>query len=324
MGTRYLTDLADVLRRAGLTVVEVGPNTPAGWTVGDEWRTRSRSSGGFDGDRPWGICWHHTASNPGTSAAANVQYGTFNSPDEPIMNLYLHADGVWYVCAAGATNTEGKGGPLATSHGTIPADQGNTHTLSVEAGNDGVGEVWPVEQIDAYFAGTIALLDAYQLEPGDVFLHATWAPTRKIDPARADAVAGVWQPRSINTSGTWNVDDVRDEIRRRRAVPPTPTPTPPTGDVMAWTEVQIAEAGAVFMGWESAGWIPQVEWINGDDPAQLARYSAYQAGGMPKITLSYIDLENVTLLGPVPTRDDRFADNGLRWSADLFANVIGG
>jgi hypothetical protein len=42
-------------------------------------------------------------------------------------------------------------------------------------------------------------------------------------------VAGPWQPSSINTSGTWNVDDIRADAARRATPPPQPAPGPEPG-----------------------------------------------------------------------------------------------
>jgi len=206
---RYLTDLAEVLRAAGLDVTEQ-----------DGWTTRARSSGGYADGRPTAIMWHHAASAPGSSAENVANYASYGSDVAPVCNLVLGRDGAVIVCAAGATNTNGTGGPVEVSSGVVPVDQMNTHAISIEAVNTGVGEAWPVEQIDAYFALTIALAEAYGLDPGDIVSHAVWSPGRKIDPATADAVEGPWQPRSTNTSGTWNLDDIRAEARARAAIPP--------------------------------------------------------------------------------------------------------
>lgn len=218
MTGRYLTDLADVVRGAGLDVIE-----------SDGWQTRARSSGGYADGRPWCVLWHHTASQ--TSPANDVSYIVSGSPDAPLSNLYLARDGSVWICAAGATNTNGKGGPLAVGRGTVPLDSMNTYAIGVEAANSGNGEQWPGVQIDAYFALSLALTDAYGLAADDVATHAEWAPTRKIDPATAAAVKGIWQPRSINSSGTWNLDDLRAECRARSSSSPTPTPPTPEDDM---------------------------------------------------------------------------------------------
>jgi len=195
---RYLIELADVIADAGLDVVEV-----------DGWQQRARGSGGYDGTAPWSVMWHHTASN--TSPENDVGYICFGCPDAPVSNLYLARDGVVWVCAAGATNTNGTGGPFMTSRGVVPVDRMNEYAVSIEAANDGLGQPWPHVQIDNYFRLSLALTDWLGLEPGDVCTHAAWT-TRKIDPARADAIEGPWQPRSTNTSGTWNLDDIIDEL----------------------------------------------------------------------------------------------------------------
>lgn len=212
MGSRYLTALADWCRAAGLNVVETGG-----------WQTRARSSGGFDGNRPWVVAWHHTASQ--TSPSNDVDYMVNGSPDRPVANLYLARDGSVHVMAAGATNTNGKGYSFKTSKGVIPNDQLNTHAVSIEAANNGVGEAWTQQQIDAYFRLSLALTEALGLAPGDVCNHQTWAPDRKIDPATAAAVQGPWRPRPVGSSGTWNQSDVVTELIERSGVPdPPPLP----------------------------------------------------------------------------------------------------
>jgi len=213
--SRYLTDMAEVCRAAGLRVVE----EPG-------WQTRARSSGGYTNGRPWCVMWHHTASN--TTPANDVSY-IINASDGPLANLYLARDGTVHVIAAGATNTNGKGGPLTFSRGTVAADSMNSAAIGVEAANSGIGQQWPQPQVDAYFALSNALTAAYGLLPTDISSHEHWSPGRKIDPATAPAVQGPWRPRGINTSGTWSVDDMRAECVARTAAPPPtpPQPTPP-------------------------------------------------------------------------------------------------
>lgn len=212
---RYLLDLAEVLRAAGLDVTEQ-----------DGWTTRARSSGGYPDGKPWAIMWHHAASAPGSSAEAVANYASYGSDVAPVCNLVLGRDGAVIVCAAGATNTNGTGGPVDVSSGRIPVDQMNTHAIGIEAVNTGVGEAWPEAQIDAYFTMSIALAEAYGLDAGDIVTHAVWAPGRKIDPATAEAVEGPWRPRSTTSSGTWNLDDIRAEAVRRATVEPEPEPEP--------------------------------------------------------------------------------------------------
>ena len=187
------------------------------------WETRSRSSGGYDG--LVGIAIHHTASN--TSAESDMHYMWSSASDRPIGAIYLGRDGRIVVGCAGATNTQGKGGPLNTSRGTVPKDQGNQYLLAIEAANAGTGEPWPDVQQDRYVALVRALCDGYAFTHLDVFGHydycAPSCPGRKIDPA------GPSRFGSVNSSGTWDINVFRDAVLGGEPTPqpPTPEPTPP-------------------------------------------------------------------------------------------------
>ncbi|HEY4377308.1 MAG TPA: N-acetylmuramoyl-L-alanine amidase, partial [Acidimicrobiales bacterium] len=163
MSGRYLTDLADVCRRAGLVVQE----EPG-------WQSRSRSSGGYASGRPTTVMCHHTASGASSDGQADVNYCCYGSADRPLANLYLARSGKVWVMAAGATNTNGKGGPL----NGVPADSMNTYAVAIEAANNGVGEPWPAAQQDAYVVLVVALQDAYGCP--HVSSHFEWSPGRKI------------------------------------------------------------------------------------------------------------------------------------------------
>lgn len=223
------------MRDAGLTVFE----TPG-------WETRARSSGGFSSP-PLGIQWHHTAGN--TNLQANLDWQTEGCPDAPVGNMLLWFDGSCHMVAAGAANTAGKGGPVKMSRGTVPQDSGNSTTWAIEAGNNGVGQEWPQIQIDAYFTVSNELNFKFGNMPTDLFTHAGYCdascPGRKVDPATAAAVKGPWKPRSVNSSGTWNQDDVRSEAQRRWAgitVPPTTEPGPEPGPEPTTTEEMMMSA----------------------------------------------------------------------------------
>jgi hypothetical protein len=222
MGNLYYPQLTEVLVAAG---VQVGVND-----INEGWERRSRSSGGFDAP-PLGIVWHHTASS--ASVNSDLNYMINGSPDEPVGNLLLDRAGIVWPIAAGAANTQGKGGPESFSRGTVPVDQGNTRLWAMEVANNGVGEPWPQQQIDAYFTASNAINAMFGNQPTDIVSHHEWAPSRKIDPAVAASVQGPWQPRSINSSGTWNFDDVRNEAMRRAAATPEP-PTPEEDEEMAF------------------------------------------------------------------------------------------
>lgn len=171
MGAIWLHDLPQVCRAAGLRV-----RTWPGWEL------RSRSSGGYDAVLAVGI--HHTASSPSRTTDQEARALWELHDVRPVGAILLARDGEVVIGAAGATNTQGKGGPYKASRGTIPLDSGNRYMISVEAANNGVGEVWPKAQRDAYVTLCAALCDGYDLDPArDVVAHFEWAPDRKIDPA---------------------------------------------------------------------------------------------------------------------------------------------
>ncbi len=206
----YLEQLANVLRSAGCQVVEL-----AGWQT----RGRSGNSKYADG-RPWCVMWHHTAS--AGDGQADADYCTFSHPDAPICNLVIGRDGIVYVCAAGPTNTNGKGNAISFSKGTVPADSMNTYAVGIEISNNGVGQPYPKPQIDACFIASNAITAAYGLQPDDVALHFSYSPDRKIDAATAAAVQGSWRPASASSSGTWDLFDLRAECLRRAGTTPPP------------------------------------------------------------------------------------------------------
>ena len=136
MGSLWLPDLPDWLEDAGLEV-----------RCWDGWETRSRSLGrlrpAVGRHRPPHRLQHVTRQRLLLHVGLDVG-------DQPIGAILLERSGRVTIGAAGATNCAGKGGPLATSHGTIPADKGNAYAFNIEAANNGTGETWPADQQDAY------------------------------------------------------------------------------------------------------------------------------------------------------------------------------
>jgi hypothetical protein len=173
--------------------------------------------------------WHHTASS--ASVESDLNYMINGSPDAPVGNVLVDRVGVMWPVAAGAANTQGKGGPAYFSRGACPLDKGNSTLWAFEIACNGVGEPYSQDTIDSTFAASNALNAHWGNIPEDVITHASYT-TRKIDPATATAVQGPWQPGSVNSSGTWNVSDLKDECRRRAGTTPPPTPTPQEADML--------------------------------------------------------------------------------------------
>lgn len=184
----YLTDMADVLRAAGLRVVEV-----------DGWKKRGHGPM----KRASAIVWHHTA----TSAKAVGDYpslrivrdGRSDLPG-PLCNLGLGRDGTWYVVAAGFAYHAGS----VRSQYVDVAD--NDTSIGVEAENDGVSGVWPAAQYASYVKGTAALAKAYKIPASRVLGHKEISTAGKIDPygidmtkARAAVQAGLDTGAQVGT-----------------------------------------------------------------------------------------------------------------------------
>lgn len=209
MGAVWLGSLPDVLRAAGLQV-EVWPN----------WETRSRSTGGYNA--VWAIGVHHDAISTGTplEQRCRAAWDSATNPNKPVGAVWLHTDGRIMVGAAGATNTQGRGGPYRTSKGTIPLDQGNLYMLSIEASNNGVGETWPLAQQIAYVKMCAALCKWLGLDPRtDVVAHFEYT-SRKIDPAGPSMYAA--------GANKWDMTKFRSDVVQA-SIPTTPLPIQKAG-----------------------------------------------------------------------------------------------
>jgi hypothetical protein len=211
----YLTEMANWLRNAGLTVVEY-----------QGWESRARGSGGYS-DYPLCVMWHHTASPPSWDGQKDADYCAVGDSDAPLSNLYIDRSGTVWVLAAGATNTNGKGKSINFSRGTVPADGMNSRAVGVEMGNDGIGERWPIAQVNSAFVVSNTMNSHLGNQPDDISTHQFYAPDRKIDPATTN-VEGPWQPVSCTSSGTWDRGSVQQECLARAGQPaPGPGPQPP-------------------------------------------------------------------------------------------------
>ena len=222
-----MTDLPDALD--GLDNVTLYPG----------WETRARKSGGYDA--LMGIVVHHTAST--ASSYSDTKYMWENATTRPVGAIYLARNGEVIIGAAGATNCAGRGGPVATSKGTIALDTANSRTISIEAANAGTGEEWPKVQQETYVALVAALCHRYGFDPWrDVLAHAEWAPSRKIDPAG--------QSRYAAGRETWNMKLFRDDVKAKvEGEPDKPPPIKPPPEEPVTQEDIDAIARAV---WEYA------------------------------------------------------------------------
>ena len=296
MGDRWLTDLADVLRAAGLDVTE-----DAGW------QTRGRSSGGYSAGLPDHVMVHHTASSAGADPASDVAYICRTADAAPLANLYLSRSGAWTVCAAGASNTNGSGS--AWWPGGPADDSMNSAAIGIEAGNDGVGEPWPIVQQDSYLAGVAALCAAYGIPVDHVRAHFEWTD-RKVDAAGPSMYAA--------GATSWNMDLFRTDVAAWTTDPPPDPvpPDPPIGDLTMTTVLILEDAREPFpryrCGASSKTWIR-----DGDALAQCELRLGESAGGTrPAIDgFVYTYLRHGgddviasygPLVGPVPPQRDTF------------------
>lgn len=194
-----LTWLADVLRDAGLTVVE-----HAGWktrAVDGSWSPTFGVIHGTGAPR----------SQPDETQVRLVRDG-HSTLDGPISNACVDRAGRWHVLAGGRCNSTlvGTAGPFK--------GRGNVQALSTEACNDNIGEPWPSVQYAAYVRGWAAWCRRLGWSATHLVGHKEHDPKRKIDPSfdmatfRADvarAIAGAAGP----TPG----DEMPDEYSRNTA-----------------------------------------------------------------------------------------------------------
>jgi len=156
----YLTNLANVARSAGLTVVE-----QPGW--------KTRGHGAMVDVQA--VVAHHTAGSPFGDAPSLqvVQNGRSDLPG-PLAHFLLARSGVVYVVAAGQCWHTGS---------VLQPWQGNAHAIGIEAEATGTG-AWPEVQMDAYARLCAALVKAFGLSVSRVLGHKEiCAPVgRKVDP----------------------------------------------------------------------------------------------------------------------------------------------
>lgn len=203
--------LADVLRAAGLSVVEM-----------PGWQTRGKELDAIEG-----VVSHHTASPPNSTLAANLNVVTNGNgiAPGPIAQLLLGRDGTWYVIASGKANHAGAGGPWGWLPYSPPGQlsTANARTIGIEAINSGIGEPWAAAMVISYEIGCAALLKRIGVGVDRLLTHHEWAPTRKIDPAGPTS----GRVKTLPKSQTWDGDAWRALVAKWMQ-PPEPEPLPPT------------------------------------------------------------------------------------------------
>lgn len=165
--------LAQVLRDAGLTVVEV-----SGWErLGSAmWNP----TGGIVHATADGAARNPVADAADDAAAINVIRNGRADLHGPIANAYQARDGRWHVIAAGRCNTAltGTAGPLR--------GLGNYHLLGVEHENDNRDEPWPAVQYRSAVRGWAAICTRMGWTPARLAGHKEHDPRRKTDPQGVD------------------------------------------------------------------------------------------------------------------------------------------
>jgi hypothetical protein len=162
--------LADVLRAAGLQVVEHG-----------DWHNRM-VAGSFN---PIGVLWHHTAAH---SSASNPHPGlsiVINGRSDlqgPLAQALVDYHGVFHVISAGRCNHAGYSG----GSGPIPSGDGNTMLIGWEIDYDGVNQQMTPAQYDASVAATAAVLKQLGRDASHARGHRETSVEGKIDPSFVD------------------------------------------------------------------------------------------------------------------------------------------
>lgn len=163
-----LVGLGIKLKRAGLKVRKI-----------KGWETRGRNHL----FTPSSTFFHHTALNRNSGnnpCLGLVLRGTSTVPG-PLANVLIGRDGTVFLVAAGYSNHAGLGGP----NRGVPKDSGNRYAVGFEVENDGRGEPWSRELIqacDEAFAVTLKFLKRRARRHQG---HKEYT-SRKIDPAGID------------------------------------------------------------------------------------------------------------------------------------------
>lgn len=148
----WLTQLADIARRTGFPVTEVGG-----------WKTRGHGPQ----QAVQGVVCHHTAGWNDRSVVVNGRPGL----DGPLSHFWLqHTGRIWVVAAGRCWHNA----PSTSAHHM------NSTSIGIEAENDGRSP-WPQVQLDAYYALCAELCREFGLPASRVKGHKE-VNTGKVDP----------------------------------------------------------------------------------------------------------------------------------------------
>lgn len=192
--------LADVLRSAGVQVVEEGP-----------WLSRSAGSS----FAPIGVLWHHTAAQSSAARPAPALGICIDGRSDlpgPLCHALVDFNGVFHVISANRANHAGR----SRGSGPIPAGDGNTLMVGweIDYAGDGSGQGGPVQemtqaQYDASVAATAAVLTRLGTDASHARGHRETSTSGKIDPSfidldamRADVAAAMGQAPPTTPPGT--------------------------------------------------------------------------------------------------------------------------
>lgn len=171
-----MLDRADVLRRAGVTVIE----HPG-------WQTRGQNDGGYN---PRGLMLHHDGSPFGDSPGAlEWMLNQFGYLEDGVIKGrhggaqdWIDYYGHWHIIAAGRCWHAG----IGPGWGPFPPDDGNTYAYAIETDHT-EGEPWRPAQLSALRRGVPALFVRYGWDPLRALCgHKEYAPGRKPDPDPMD------------------------------------------------------------------------------------------------------------------------------------------
>jgi hypothetical protein len=183
-------NLADVLRNAGLPVVEISG-----------WKTRGHGELSLVASL---VCHWTAGALTGETPSLNVVIHGRTGLPGPLSQLYLSRSGVWYTVASGIAYHAGD---------VIDPVYSNPKALGIEAEYHPNQGAWPVAQLESYARGCAAIANAYRLATERVRGHYEVARPlgRKPDPNNLDG----------------GMPNFRQRVQRYRDNPEPPQPEIP-------------------------------------------------------------------------------------------------